>query len=145
MGLNQAELYAQNATIIIVDDSELSRQMLTQILRRHGYKNIVTAEDGLNALEKLKECHADLIILDLIMPRMNGFDFCVAVKAMPEYAQTPIIVQTAHENEVDIDRLFDMGVADLIIKPINPVLLATKLQQQLEVYYTLKNKAQPSV
>ncbi len=120
-----------NSLILVVDDIELNHKMLTHSLNAKGYTNIIVAEDGSQALQMTQEMKPDLVILDLMMPVMDGFSYCQAIRQDRAYDDMPILVQTALE---DIDkklRAFDLGASDYICKPVDPQELAARTRVHL--------------
>jgi sigma-B regulation protein RsbU (phosphoserine phosphatase) len=109
-----------NAKILVVDDIELNRKMLTHSLNANGYRNITVAHDGSQALTLTRELRPDLVILDLMMPTMDGFAYCQAVRQDPSFDNMPIIVQTVLEQINDKMKAFELGASDYICKPIDP-------------------------
>ncbi|HAI31390.1 MAG TPA: transcriptional regulator, partial [Thalassospira sp.] len=122
----------QNATILIADDTMLSREIIASYLRADGFTNLVFAKDGEDAIAQIKEHNPDLIILDIIMPKLDGYAVCKAVRADPAYAKTPIIAQTALEENEGRTRIFDDGATDLILKPLNKAELIARTKIHLE-------------
>ncbi len=122
----------QNATILIADDTMLSREIIASYLRADGFTNLVFAKDGEDALDQIKTHDPDLIILDIIMPKLDGYGVCKAVRADPAYAETPIIAQTALEENEGRTRIFDDGATDLILKPLNKAELIARTKIHLE-------------
>lgn len=122
----------QNATILIADDTMLSREIIASYLRADGFTNLVFAKDGEDAIAQIKKHNPDLIILDIIMPKLDGYAVCKAVRADPAYAKTPIIAQTALEENEGRTRIFDDGATDLILKPLNKAELIARTKIHLE-------------
>lgn len=103
-----------NVTILIVDDEEMMRNLLDKILSREGYK-IETAVDGVHALEVLNEKKIDLIISDMKMPRMNGFELLKHVKA--DFSDIGIIIMTAYGDTYTVKDALLLGADEYITKP----------------------------
>ena len=122
----------QNATILIADDTMLSREIIASYLRSDGFTNLVFAKDGEDALAQAKAHNPDLIILDIIMPKLDGYEVCKALRADPQFAETPIIAQTALEENEGRTRIFDDGATDLILKPLNKAELIARTKIHLE-------------
>ncbi len=101
-------------TIMIVDDEEMMRNLLDKILSREGY-NIIAANDGVHALEVLNENHVDLIISDMKMPRMNGFELLKHVKT--DYPDIGIIIMTAYGDTYTVKDALLLGADEYITKP----------------------------
>lgn len=110
----------------------LSREIIASYLRADGFTNLVFAKDGEDALDQIKTHDPDLIILDIIMPKLDGYGVCKAVRADPAYAETPIIAQTALEENEGRTRIFDDGATDLILKPLNKAELIARTKIHLE-------------
>lgn len=122
----------QNATILIADDTMLSREIIASYLRADGFTNLVFAKDGEDTLAQVKAHNPDLIILDIIMPKLDGYGVCKALRADPAYTETPIIAQTALEENEGRTRIFDDGATDLILKPLNKAELIARTKIHLE-------------
>jgi DNA-binding NtrC family response regulator len=101
-------------TILVVDDEEMMRSLLTKILSRDGYR-IVTAEDGQVALDVLAQQPVSIIISDIKMPRLNGFDLLKAVKT--EYPQIGMIMMTAYGDTFTVKDALLLGADEYITKP----------------------------
>ncbi len=111
-------------TILVVDDNEISRSTCSHILQRHGYR-VAEAEDGRIALDQLKGVSPDLILLDVMMPGLNGFEVLAAIRELKSRESLPVIMATARNHSADVVRAFELGANDYITKPIEfPVLLA---------------------
>lgn len=104
--------------ILIVEDSALNIQALTGILREKGY-SISVATNGRQALEVVARVRPDLILLDVMMPEVDGFETCAALKASPEWRDIPVIFLTARSDPGDIVRGFEMGAVDYVAKPFH--------------------------
>ncbi len=105
-------------TILVVDDSVSIRQVVSQLLEGQGWQ-IRTARDGLDALEKLREEQPDLIVLDIEMPRMNGYEFLSALSADPDYRRIPVVMLTSRATAKHRDRAIALGARGFAIKPFN--------------------------
>ena len=103
-----------NISILIVDDEEMMRDLLSKILSREGYK-IRTASDGLEALDLLREETADLIISDMKMPRMDGFELLKIVKK--EHERCGVIIMTAYGDTYTVKDALLLGADEYITKP----------------------------
>ncbi|MCC9626018.1 SpoIIE family protein phosphatase [Thalassospira sp. MA62] len=122
----------QNATILIADDTLLSREIIASYLRADGYTNLVFAKDGQDALDQIQAHNPDLIILDIIMPKLDGYAVCNIIRNDPAFAETPIIAQTALEENEGRTRIFDDGATDLILKPLNKAELIARTKIHLQ-------------
>ena len=111
--------------ILIVDDDRLSVTLIRFALKERMYE-VTTAEDGLQALEAVKSSRPDLIVLDVQMPHMSGFEFLNELKSVPDTSAIPIIMLTANDNMQEI--FFSEGVKGYFVKPIDPPLLEAKIR-----------------
>lgn len=108
------------ATVVVVEDSAPDRQYVASLLRYAGHKAMLCA-DGQAGLDLIKKVKPDLVIVDLITPGIDGYDVARGVRANPETAATPIILQTAHYLESEIRRIAkQIGIEHIIIKPVEP-------------------------
>lgn len=106
----------QPATILVVDDSPLNLNMVEQVLRRSGY-TVHSAENGFAALEALEKIKPDLVVLDVMMPGMDGFEVCQRLRANERTAQIMVLMLTAHDTLVEKMRGFEAGADDYMTKP----------------------------
>lgn len=115
------------AKILVADDSKTELAFLMDILKGTGHE-IVSVVDGVQAEEKAKEEHFDLIILDVIMPNKNGFQVCRSLKRNSELKDVPIIITTSKSGESDKFWGKKQGADEYIVKPYEPmdILLAVK-------------------
>jgi CheY-like chemotaxis protein len=105
--------------ILVVDDDELVVIALAELLSPKGY-TVSTALSGLQALEKIEADHFDLLILDIIMPQMDGYQLCQRIREMEGYSEIPIIMLTARSGEEDRRRGLEAGANLFLPKPISP-------------------------
>ena len=127
----------KNNNILIVDDEKDIIELLDYNLSKEGYK-ITTASNGLDAIDKL-DSHINLILLDVMMPRMDGLEFCKYLKSKEKFSHIPIIFLTAKDNEIDEIIGLELGADDYIYKPIS----IHKLKSRIKVI--LKRYQQPSL
>jgi chemosensory pili system protein ChpA (sensor histidine kinase/response regulator) len=102
--------------VMVVDDSVTMRKVTGRVLERHNFE-VATAKDGVDALEKLDERVPDLMLLDIEMPRMDGYELATAMKADPRLRNVPIIMITSRTGEKHRQRAFDIGVERYLGKP----------------------------
>jgi class 3 adenylate cyclase len=121
----------QDASLLIVDDDALNRDMLTRRLERLGYR-VACAENGREALEKLSRESFDLLLLDVIMPVMNGFELLEQLKTEPLLGEIPVIVLSASDQLDHAVKCIQRGARDYLTKPFNPVLLQARIRSCLE-------------
>jgi sigma-B regulation protein RsbU (phosphoserine phosphatase) len=123
---------ATEAALLVVDDNEDNRYTLTRRLSREGYKNLTMANNGREALDKLKAQPFDLVLLDIMMPDMNGFDVLEQVKATPALRDIPIIMISSLDEIESVIRCIELGAEDYLGKPFNPTLLRARVGASLE-------------
>ena len=116
--------------VLLVDDSNTVLLMEKMILAKGPYE-LVTARDGVEAVAKAKSEMPDIILLDVMMPNLDGLSACAAIRAEPETAGIPIIMVTTRGEEHNIEAAFRNGCNDYVTKPINGLELLTKLQNIL--------------
>lgn len=121
----------EQARILIVDDNELNRDLLSRRLQRYGYQ-LMMAENGRIALEKLRLQMVDLILLDIMMPEMNGFQVLESLKSNPEWHNIPVIVISAADDMDSIIRGIELGAEDYLPKPYNALILKARIGASLE-------------
>ncbi len=105
-------------TILIVDD-EPSIVITLEYLMKHAGHDVVTARDGLQALDCLAESKPDLMILDVMMPNKNGFEVCEEVRSDDRFADMPIVILSAKSSEAEINRGLALGADAYITKPFS--------------------------
>lgn len=117
---------SSNQKILVVDDEPDILDLISYNLRREGYQ-VYTATNGRLAIEKAKEINPDLIILDVMMPVMDGIEACRLMRSMPEFKQTFMIFLTARSEEYSEIAGFNVGADDYIAKPIKPRALMSRI------------------
>ncbi|MCK4819491.1 response regulator, partial [bacterium] len=117
-------------SILIVDDIPKNLQVLGNILSHEGYK-FEFSTDGKKALDWTKNKNFDLILLDVMMPEMSGFEVCERLKANPETSDIPIIFLTARTDTESIVKGFNLGAVDYITKPFNESELLSRVSTQV--------------
>ncbi len=116
--------------ILIVDDEEDILELLSYNLKRDGYK-VTTADGGERALKEAKQSLPDLIILDLMLPGIDGLQICRILKTTEKTSSIPIVMLTARGEEADIVAGLEMGADDYIIKPFSPKVLLARIKAVL--------------
>ncbi len=127
-----------DSRILVVDDNEQNLELLLACLEELGC-SLESAVDGVEALEKIQQSPPDLILLDIMMPRMSGFEVCRKLKTDPATRDIPIIMVTALHELGDIERGVESGTDDFISKPVNRLELITRVRSLLRVRH-LKNE-----
>ena len=120
------------STILVVDDNPQNLELLQAYLEDLGC-TAIAAVDGPEALEAVAKQNPDLILLDIMMPRMSGFEVCRRLKADPETADIPVVMVTALNELGDIERAVAAGTDDFLSKPINKLELLTRVRSLLRV------------
>ncbi|MGD1715907.1 response regulator [Dapis sp. BLCC M172] len=106
-----------NKKVLIVDDCETVRKLCSQILAKIGL-NITLASNGLEGLEKVKLEHPDLVLLDIIMPEMNGYQVCRQIKSYPQTMNIPVVFCSSKSTEVDAYWAMKQGADGYLSKPV---------------------------
>ncbi len=119
------------ARLLVVDDNKVNRLLLTRSLELQGHQ-VSTAENGRVALEMLKREPQDLLLLDMEMPEMNGFEVLEAMSRDPQLRDVPVIVTSSLEGVESVVRCIELGAVDYLPKPVNPVLLKARINATLE-------------
>ncbi|MGA2343783.1 MAG: EAL domain-containing protein [Steroidobacteraceae bacterium] len=117
----------QPATVLIVDDDPGARLLLGTALEMAGFR-VATAADGAAALDAFRAQPSDCVVLDVVMPGMNGFETCLALRELPDCRHVPILMQTSLEDMESVNRAYTAGATDFSSKGINPMLLAQRVK-----------------
>ena len=118
-------------TVLIVDDSISLREMIADMLRKNGV-NVISAGDGQEALEQIEKINQlDLVVLDIVMPRMNGYDLCRHIKKHPKTQNVPIVMCSSKSEEFDRYWGIKQGADAYIAKPFHPQELISTIKQLL--------------
>lgn len=118
------------ATVLVVDDDPDVRQLVEMKLRLDGIETL-SAANGREALDVLAESAVDLVVLDLMMPVMDGMETCKHIRANEEFATLPIIMLTAKAQAADIQAGFATGATDYVVKPFSPRELLSRVRGNL--------------
>lgn len=121
---------AKKPTILLVDDDPDIREFVTFNLAKEGY-NVVTAKDGAEGVEAVKKHRPDLVLLDVMMPGMDGIEACEAIRTNPDIASTLIAFLSARGEDYSQVAGFDAGADDYITKPIRPKVLVSRVKALL--------------
>lgn len=119
------------ALILVVDDNEMNRDMLSRRLKRQEY-DVVMAEDGEKALELLQVHNFDLVLLDIMMPKLSGYEVLEQIKKNPATQHLPVIMISAVDDLDSVVKCVEMGAEDYLFKPFNPVLLKARVSASLD-------------
>ncbi len=121
------------AHLLVVDDHPENLIVLKAVFKKQGYI-IETAEDGPSALKALEKSSFDLILLDIMMPGMDGFEVCSRIKDDPTVKNTPVIFITAKTDFESVVKGYELGAVDYVTKPFNPAILRARVKNQLKMY-----------
>ncbi len=122
----------RDARVMVVDDNRVNRHLLLALLERGGITRVELAEDGVDALDKIGTFKPDLVLLDLMMPNLDGFEVCRRLRAEPIYADLPVLVQSSLNRAEDRNRAFSAGATDYVSKPINAVELLSRVRIHIQ-------------
>ena len=130
MAANPAEIASMS--LLIVDDDESNRYTLARRLTRDGYANLAMAGNGMEALAAMRHDQFDLVLLDIMMPELDGFGVLEAMHADPALKSIPVIVISAHDDLANVIRAIELGATDYLAKPFDAVLLRARVRSCLE-------------
>ena len=119
--------------ILVVDDNMSNLTTVKSVLTEQGYKNIFTASSGAEALSMVKEKNPNLVILDIMMPDMDGFEVCAKLKASKETSDIPIIILSARTSAKDMQKGFNLGAVNYIEKPFDSNDLIGRIESALKL------------
>ncbi len=122
----------EGPALLVVDDNEDNRYTLTRRLKREGYTNLTTANDGREALEALAQRPFDLVLLDIMMPVMNGYEVLEHINGDEALRDIPVIMISALDDIDSVVKCIELGAQDYLPKPFNPVLLRARIGACLE-------------
>ena len=125
------ESHHGSARLLVADDNKVNRLLLKRSLELQGHR-VETAENGRLAIERLRTEPFDMLVLDIEMPEMNGFQVLEALAADLQLRDLPVIVTSSLEGVENIVRCIELGAEDYLMKPVNPVLLKARLGASLE-------------
>ncbi len=125
-----AEFKPEDFLILVVDDTPDNLYVLAEILDNEGY-NVTFAKSGKEALVRIQKMAIDLIILDLMMPEMDGIEVCSCIKKEPHYQDVPILFLTAFPNLSSLKQAFQEGAVDYLTKPVNFSELLSRVKTHL--------------
>ena len=121
---------AGGGRVLVVDDERLNRTVLRAALAKQGH-DVVEAVDGREALDRLAEAPIDVVLLDIMMPVMDGYATMAAIKADPELARIPVIIISGVDDVASVVRCIEMGATDYLPKPFQPAILQARLDASL--------------
>jgi two-component system alkaline phosphatase synthesis response regulator PhoP len=119
------------AKILVAEDEPDIRELLSFTLKYGGF-DVVTAANGLEAIEQAQKSKPDMILLDVRMPRMTGYEACKVLKEKPETSSIPIVFLSAKGQEAEVERGIEVGAIDYILKPFAPDTLISQIKKLLD-------------
>lgn len=128
-----SDIQRTKSRVLVVDDGDDNRMLLSMILETADYE-VQTAEDGPTALEMVRRDPPDLILLDVMMPGMDGYEVCARLKADDASRAIPVIFVTALSESEAETRSFELGAADFVTKPISMTVLLARVKTHLALY-----------
>ncbi|WP_217884320.1 adenylate/guanylate cyclase domain-containing protein [Thioflexithrix psekupsensis] len=127
----QIELVVKDARLLVVDDKESNRDLLSRRLEKQGFR-VEVATHGVQALEMIRHNSYDLVLLDIIMPEMDGYEVLATLKSEEDFRHLPVIMISALDEIDSVVRCIEMGAEDYLQKPFNQVILQAKIFASLE-------------
>jgi class 3 adenylate cyclase len=122
---------AETGNLLVVDDNRVNRLLVARTLEQFGH-HVAFAENGRQALEALRNHLADLVLLDIEMPEMNGYQTLEALRADPKLRDLPVVMMSSVDEVDSVARCIEMGAEDYLFKPVNGVLLRARVAASLE-------------
>ena len=135
MATDTPESSEAGSKVLVVDDNPQNLELLVEYLQTIDGCETSTAADGVAALEAVAADKPDLILLDIMMPRLSGYEVCRRLKSDPETRDIPIIMVTALNELGDMERAVESGTDDFLSKPVNRLELVTRVKSLLKVRY----------
>ncbi len=121
----------ESIKVLIVEDYQISRKMVCKMVQKYTKWQTQEAEDGINALEKIVDDKPDVILLDIMMPRMDGYELLQHLRAVPDTTTIPVILLTGLKTSENEEKGFKLGADDYLTKPIKPEILITRIKNAL--------------
>lgn len=125
-------------TVLIIDDDAVARLLARAALEQSGWL-VEEAENGRLGVEAFIKRPPDLVLLDIVMPEMDGFAVCTQLRKLPEGAHTPVLIMTGLEDYQSITQAYDVGATDFIVKPINGLLLGHRVRYMLRAGQAIRD------
>lgn len=119
-----------NKRILVIEDSPSALRLMVYTLEKKGYQ-VITASDGLGGLRKARDEHPGLIILDIMLPGLDGYEVCRQLRQKPETATLPILLLSAKAHQDDKDIGLRVGANDYLTKPVDPATIVAKVETLL--------------
>ena len=130
--MQHSDIDISSSRVLIADDIQQNRELLEAYLADEGYQ-ILMAADGQQTMQMVDEHQPDLILLDIMMPRMSGYEVCARIKADAAKRMIPVLIVTALNEPGDIEKAVNAGCDDFLTKPVNRLELRTRVRSLLRV------------
>ena len=121
----------KTSTIMLVDDEPVMLEIVQALLEEEGYQRFVSIEDSTRAIDKLIRTNPDILLLDLDMPGVNGFEVLTELRSLENYEHLPVIILTASEDPDSKLKALELGATDFLSKPVDPSELALRVRNTL--------------
>lgn len=129
--MNDALSTPEEALILVVDDEPLNCKVIEALLRKGGFRNVVSVGDGAAALAFVEKHTPACVLLDVMMPHVDGLEVCRRLRADPRFSRIPVIIQTAMSSRQDRRAAFAAGASDVVAKPYDPAELEARVRVHL--------------
>lgn len=129
--MSTAAVYPDSPLVLVVDDDNAMRFLLAQALRQEGYE-VIEAQNGEEGLMFYAQVHPEIVLMDALMPVMDGFTCCAQLRALPEGTLTPVLMITCLDDQTSVDQAFAAGATDYVTKPIHWAVLRQRVRRLLE-------------
>lgn len=130
--MSSSQIDLQGSRVLIADDNEQNRELLDAYLADEGYE-LLMSTDGQETVDVINAQQPDLILLDIMMPKMSGYEVCEQIKANPETRDIPVLMVTALNEMGDIEKAVKAGCDDFLTKPVSQLELQTRVKSLLRV------------
>lgn len=137
MGDTNAVVQQESPLILVIDDDRSMRTLLNLAMEEEGYR-VIDAKDGEQGIREYRRCRPDMVLLDAVMPGMDGFTCCQHIREIPGGDRTPILMITVLDDQDSVDQAFSAGTTDYITKPIHWAVLSQRVQRLLLAYQAWK-------
>ena len=126
-GINKQQSELQSSTIMMVDDEPVMLEIVQAFLEEAGYRRFVNIEDSTMAIDRLVEADPDILLLDLDMPEVDGFQILKQVRELDGFTHLPVIILTASDEPFDKLKALELGATDFLSQPVDPSELALRV------------------
>lgn len=140
--MSKLEQEIKDANILIVDDTKMMRSLMSRHLRDTGFTNIAEVENGQEALDYIEEHPVDFMLLDIMMPVMNGYQTLEGLKEVGKLSSIAVVMVTAVDEIESVARCIELGAADYMPKLFNPILLNLRIESNLQLLFMRRKLAE---